>query len=102
MLGIKQIKCDGTEVELNRKHLTLEEAQDLVATGTGRSLIELVALRMDPYKIGSHVMFVHEEGLLHDLPINAKASQLCGRHIVGDVIIVENEKSDFSDEEDAA
>lgn len=104
MLGIKQIKTDGTEVDLGRKHLTLQEAQALVATGTQHALIELVPIYgQNPYKVGDQIMFVHEEGLLHQLPRNPFAQDLAdvgGNVIVGDVIIVENEKSDFGDDDD--
>lgn len=104
MLGIKQIKADGTEIDLGRKHLTLAEAQGLVATGMQHALIEGVGIPgQQPYTVGQQLMYVNEEGLLHDLPLNEKATKLTdaldrlGQYLVGDAIIVENEKSDFSD-----
>ena len=101
MLGIKQIKVDGTEVSLNGKRLTLQEAQELVATGTKRSLIELLPMRGNPNRPGSQVMYVHEEGLLHNLPVNKLASSIMGHTLVGDVIIVKHEAIDFMDEDAA-
>lgn len=97
MIGIKQIKVDGTTVDLERRQLTLKDAQDLVATGMKHALIELVPLpRQDPYEVGGQIMFVNEEGLIHDMEVNEAATALARRGpLVGDVIIVENEASDF-------
>lgn len=101
MLGIAQIKTTGERIDLGRKHLSLEEAQALVATGTKRSLIELVSLpHNDPDKVGNRIMYVHEEGLLESLPLNYSASAIAQQPLVGDVILVENEPSDFADEDE--
>lgn len=97
MRGIKQIKVDGTLVDLKREHLTLARAQELVSTGIGHSLIKLVRIpTKDAYTVGNPIMYVNEEGLLHDLEPNQVASAIAGQAIVGDVIIVENEESDFA------
>lgn len=102
MLGIQQIRVDGTIIDLKRQHLTLEAAQKLVSTGMKDALIELVRLPgQKPQKVGDKVMYVNEEGLLYSLPLNAKATKLSnsertlGQVLVGDAIIVENEASDF-------
>ena len=38
---------------------------------------------------GSHTMIVNEEGLIKGLPVNAKASLLVGRPIVGTVVVMD-------------
>lgn len=98
MLGITHIKADGTQISLGRKHLTLKDAQALVG-----GLIELVVLpNQDPSKIGDHVMWVNEEGLLNGLFYNATATAMAGHDgLVGDAIVTENEESDFSDGEES-
>lgn len=96
MIGIKQIKVDGTVVNLKRKVLSLKEMQDLVSTGTKRSYIELVCLPGQfTDRVGDKVMFVHEEGLICELPVNVCASSIAGQSLVGDAIICENQASDF-------
>ena len=98
MIAIKQIKTDGTEVDLHRKRIDFKELQALVSTGTKRGIFEFTRIKGHPnkYKVGGQCMAVHEEGLLVNLPINEKASELANNYIVGDVVIIENEQSDFS------
>lgn len=98
MLGIKQINVDGSVIDLKRQRLTLAQMQRIVATGSKEALIEYVG----PYRneAGGQVMVVNEEGLLRHLQLNAGASEIAGRPIVGDVFIGEFEESDFSSEED--
>lgn len=98
MLGIIQIKTNGTIVKLNREKLDLAKAQELVKSGAASKYIEPVhldAAGTHEYNNGKYTMFVNEEGLLCDLPYNVIASELSGQSIVGDAIIVENELSDF-------
>lgn len=91
MLAIKQIKTDGTIINLGRAPCTLEQAQEYVRTGSEHGYIEVAHNSGD----GKFTMFCHEEGLLIDLPLNPIASVIANNHIVGDVLIVENEAKDF-------
>ena len=61
----------------NGKRLTLEEAQAVVG-----GYIEPV------YLPGKRVLYVNEEGLLHGLPLNERASIVGGRVLVGDALLV--------------
>jgi len=74
-------KTDGSygQVDLDHK-LTLEEMQKLVG-----GYIERVKVR---YYGKVKDMWVNEEGLIHGLPVNAGASKIAGRSIVGDVFII--------------
>ena len=72
---IQLIKSDGNVTD-NFTADTLKEKQDAVG-----GYIEIVY----PNAI------VNEEGLLKNLPYNAKASEIAGRHIVGDVICLDRE-----------
>lgn len=73
------IKADGTIVECNPangKSFTLKEMQNAVGGYVQR--------------VGTHQnksIWVNEEGLLRNLPLNEKASELCYRPIVGDVLV---------------
>lgn len=91
MLAIAQIKVDGTIVKLGGKPCSLSDAQEFVRSGTDRGLIQPVYFNDDE----KHTFFVHEEGLLYNLPINEMASVLMGQTIVGDVLVVENEAKDY-------
>lgn len=78
------------------KYLSLETMQRIVG-----GHIEFVALRKNP----GNVMIVNEEGKLHGLPFNAKASIMSGHEIVGDVIVcdeslLEGDEEDDEEEED--
>jgi len=110
MIGIQQIKSDGTVVDLNRESLSLGQLQGLVSSGTEDSLIEMVSMRTSlngvkltgKYEVGGQVMVVHESGLLLGLPVNDAAMDVLGywrnaaeTPIVGDVVIIENEEKDF-------
>ncbi len=76
---IQLIKSDG-DVTDNFTADTLKEKQDAVG-----GYIEIV------YPNADKVLIVNEEGLLKNLPFNAKASEIAGRHIVGDVICLDRE-----------
>ncbi len=91
MLALTHIKTTGEIIHLNRKSCDLDMAQSYVSTGMEHALIEHAWTSKD----GRLTLFVNEEGLLNDLPYNALASGLVGGHIVGDVLLVENEKKDF-------
>ncbi len=91
MKAMKQIKASGEIVDLGGHDCSLEQAQNYVATGMKHALIENAWTSQDS-KI---TMFCNEEGLLEELAYNMLASQLIGGHIVGDVLIVENEEKDF-------
>ncbi len=86
MLALTHIKTTGEIIHLNRKSCDLDMAQSYVSTGMEHAWTS---------KDGRLTLFVNEEGLLNDLPYNALASGLVGGHIVGDVLLVENEKKDF-------
>ncbi|QDP63905.1 MAG: hypothetical protein Unbinned3992contig1000_19 [Prokaryotic dsDNA virus sp.] len=60
---------------------TLEECQQAVG-----GLIEAV------YLDDGRLMYVNENGLIVGLPVNEMASQIAGRHIVGDVVIIRDWK----------
>jgi len=59
--------------------MTLKEMQDFVG-----GLIEVVYL-------GDDQLVVNEEGLLLGLPYNSEASELSGRRIVGDALLLSGE-----------
>jgi hypothetical protein len=59
------------------KEFTLDELQEFVG-----GYIEIVRLR-------KALMYVNEEGLIHGLSYNHKASILAGKRIVGDVLVVD-------------
>lgn len=97
MRGLVQIKADRTIIDLEHRSLHLKEMQELVSTGVKDSLIEHVNISGKPDQVpGAMAMYVNEEGLLHRLPVNQVASEMAGQWIVGDVIVVEHEASDFS------
>lgn len=89
MKAIAQIKTTGEIIDLKGHDCSLEQAQAYVQTGTDRALIEFVQLTED----GG--LMIHEEGLLYSLPVNDLASRMAGIHIVGDVLVIENEEKDF-------
>ncbi len=91
MLALTHIKHTGEIIHLNRKPCDLHMAQEYVSTGMGHALIENAWTSKD----SKLTLWCNEEGLLNDLPYNALASGLVGGHIVGDVLLVENEKKDF-------
>ncbi len=78
------IKADGTEVTvkpLHGKTFTLEELQKYVG-----GFIELV------YTKDEKEMYVNEEGLIHNLPLNDKATRILAHRyglqgIHGDVLV---------------
>lgn len=76
-----KIKANGGVTEVSAK--TLQEKQNHVG-----GYIEPIYL-----KEGS-VMYVNEEGLLHNLPSNPLASIIAGKPIVGDVIITKIEEDE--------
>ncbi len=86
MKAMFQIKTTGEVIALNAVDCTLEMAQEYVG-----GLIE------NAWTAGDNklTMWCNEEGLLNGLEYNAIASGLCGGHIVGDCLLVENEKKDF-------
>ncbi len=86
MLALTQIKHTGEIIHLNRQACDLATAQGYVG-----GLIENAWTSKD----NKLTLFCNEEGLLNDLPYNALASGLVGGHIVGDVLLVENQKEDF-------
>ena len=69
-MGKPKVTCVETEPGL-------EECQAAVG-----GLIEAV------YLPDGRLMYVNEEGLLKGLPVNEMASDIAGRYIVGDVIII--------------
>lgn len=76
------IKTNGEKSNVTPKNgedVQLEEMQEIVG-----GYIEIV--RLDEKTI----MVVNEEGLVYNLPYNAKASRLCGIPIVGDVLVCES------------
>lgn len=75
----KTIKSTGEETEItpkNGKYFSLEEMQEYVD-----GWIEMIWLP------NNQVMIVNEEGLLNNLPLNAKASKICEYQVVGNVVI---------------
>ena len=74
------LRMDGTEEAMavdKKGHLSLAEAQKAVG-----GWVELVRLgKGDGF-------LVNEEGLLQQLPLNPKASEMAGRYIVGNVVLV--------------
>lgn len=74
------IKADGTVTEIvpeKGKKFTLQELQKLVG-----GYVERLQLP------GRAVMIANEEGYPMGLPHNAKASEIAGRDIVGDVVVL--------------
>lgn len=76
---IQLIKNNG-DVTDNFTADTLKEKQDAVG-----GYIEVV------YTRAGKVLIVNEEGLIKGLPFNAKASEIAGQQIVGDVICLNEE-----------
>lgn len=80
----KIYKSNGEEVSVtpaNGKTFTLKELQDIV-----HGYIEIITLS-NPL-----IMVVNEEGIIEELPMNVKASQIAasyhrGSFIVGDVLV---------------
>lgn len=99
MLGIKQIKSDGTIIELDRKHLTLQELQAMVESGCGHHFIEFVHYMNPSYRIGNRAMVVNESGLIYNLPLNMAAMDFISwtqsSPLVGDVVIIEWDEGDM-------
>lgn len=75
MFAKKLFKADGTTVDINEE-ITLEAAQGYVG-----GYIEVVR------SLGKELL-VNEDGMSMELPRNAWASDLCGRQIVGDVLLI--------------
>ncbi len=71
------IKTDGTieEVAIN-KDKSLKQKQELVG-----GYIELI------YLADNKVMIVNEEGLIHGLPFNTKATNIAKKYIVGNALL---------------
>lgn len=112
MIGIQQIKADGTVIDLHREELTVSRLQELVESGSGHDMFEFVSMRKNldgskihsRYSVGGQIMAVNESGLVYNLPANEAAMDVLGywrtaalTPIVGDVVIIENEASDFDD-----
>lgn len=112
MIGIQQILADGTVIDLHREELSVDKLQELVESGSGHHMFEFVAMQKNldgsgiasKYEVGGQMMAVNESGLLFNLPANEKAMDVLGywraaadTPIVGDVVIIENETSDFDD-----
>jgi hypothetical protein len=76
------IKASGEETRLfpNGKKWSLKEMQNKV--GGYVEMIFRTSMSQD------YVMVVNEEGRLCGLPVNQQASEVAGRMIVGDVLIV--------------
>lgn len=77
------IKTDGSIVEYNPadgKAYTLREMQ--IAVG---GYVQRVGTHQDKG------VWANEDGLLRRLPLNEKASELCYRPIVGDVLVCKEE-----------
>jgi len=70
----KLLKTDGEVIE-NVDISSLEKMQNLVG-----GYIQIVYLE------GQRMLIVNEEGLLNQLPINDKASEVYGHPLVGNVI----------------
>ena len=73
------ISADGSTSSLvpaNGTHFTLKEAQQSVG-----GYVELLSLSP-----GERIMLFNEEGLMRQLPANAKASVIARRPIVGNVM----------------
>jgi hypothetical protein len=71
------IKTDGTieEVAINKDN-SLKQKQELVG-----GYIELI------YLADNKVMIVNEEGLIHGLPFNTKATKIAKKYIVGNALL---------------
>lgn len=76
------IKASGEETRLfpNGKQWSLKEMQEKV--GGYVEMIFRTSMSQD------YVMVANEEGRLHHLPVNQKASEVAGQMIVGDVLII--------------
>lgn len=78
----KIIKTDGTEREVeprNGSDFSLSEMQRIVG-----GFIEIVTLK------DHQLMVVNEEGVILEMPYNAKASELYGQPIVGNVLVCDS------------
>lgn len=75
---VKVIAADGTTSTTTTSNLSLGEAQRLVG-----GYVELV-------RCASGAALVNEDGLRLGLPLNAAASQLVGRPLVGAVVVLPN------------
>lgn len=110
MIGIQQIKADGTVIDLHREELSVSRLQELIESGCGHDMFEFVAMQKNldgslirsKYTVGDQIMAVNESGLVYSLPHNEAAMDVLGywrkaadTPIVGDVVIIENEASDF-------
>lgn len=85
MRAMLHIKSNGKETPLHGAKIGLNEAQAYVG-----GYIEEVR------GIGNGgIMIVNEEGRLENLPLNAVASEIARKQIVGDVLIVEYDKEDL-------
>jgi len=76
---IQLIKSDGTVTD-NFTADTLKQKQDAVG-----GYIGVV------YSNADKVLIVNEEGMMRDLPLNEKASEIAGHPIAGDVICLDRE-----------
>ncbi len=78
-------KADGQKIETqpkNGRDFKLEELKKIVG-----GYIEIVTLS------GNRIMVVNEEGKVNGLPINIKATELCGYDIiVGDVLVCDSDE----------
>jgi len=70
------IKSNGSESETENTP-TFSDCQKIVG-----GLVEVVQINSE------QTLLVNEEGIPMDLPFNKRASELCGMHIVGDVVFL--------------
>lgn len=87
-MKITVIKVDGTLTSEEREHEpALQWLQDTV-----EGYVELIkaVLYQDPEDGKEHSVFlyVNEDGRPKHLPLNKRASQLCGFELVGNIIVV--------------
>ncbi len=85
------IPCDRSRPTYDVKWpVDLESAQQAVSTGTEDALVESVPLTQLGAESANMQMYAHEEGLIHQLPFNDRASKLANwAGLVGDVLVLE-------------
>jgi hypothetical protein len=81
------IRTDGTETDLQSpqgpgKGLTLAQLKE--AVGGYIEIVHRTAVGTLP---DGCCLVVNDEGMVHDLPINARATELAGQPIAGDVVL---------------
>lgn len=99
MLGIQHITTEAEVIDLGRRHLSLKDTQEMVASGTEHKLIEFVHFKKPAYQVGEQALVVNESGLLYGLPDNELAMAMINWQgstpLVGDVVLIEWEECDF-------